>query len=73
MTDVTPPNAADIEEALRDVGDPELGVNIVDLGLLYGITHEGNSAIADMSADVSCMPIDRRHRRAGAPSGRDAP
>lgn len=41
MTDVTPPNAADIEEALRDVIDPELGVNIVDLGLLYGITHEG--------------------------------
>ncbi|MEW6878888.1 metal-sulfur cluster assembly factor [Trueperella pyogenes] len=57
MTDVTPPNAADIEEALRDVIDPELGVNIVDLGLLYGITHEGNSAIADMTLTSAACPL----------------
>ncbi|WP_461021058.1 metal-sulfur cluster assembly factor [Trueperella pyogenes] len=57
MTDVTPPNAADIEEALRDVIDPELGVNIVDLGLLYGITREGNSAIADMTLTSAACPL----------------
>ncbi|AHU88692.1 metal-sulfur cluster assembly factor [Trueperella pyogenes] len=57
VTDVTPPNAADIEEALRDVIDPELGVNIVDLGLLYGITHEGNSAIADMTLTSAACPL----------------
>ncbi|MBB3024570.1 FeS assembly SUF system protein [Trueperella pyogenes] len=57
MTDVTPPNVADIEEALRDVIDPELGVNIVDLGLLYGITHEGNSAIADMTLTSAACPL----------------
>ena len=34
----TPPNIADIEESLRDVVDPELGINVVDLGLIYGIT-----------------------------------
>jgi metal-sulfur cluster biosynthetic enzyme len=28
----------DIEEAMRDVVDPELGINVVDLGLVYGIT-----------------------------------
>ena len=28
---------ADIEEAMRDVVDPELGVNVVDLGLVYDI------------------------------------
>lgn len=28
----------DIREALMDVIDPELGFNIVDLGLIYGIT-----------------------------------
>ena len=28
---------ADIEEAMRDVVDPELGINVVDLGLVYDI------------------------------------
>ncbi|HZB67062.1 MAG TPA: iron-sulfur cluster assembly protein, partial [Ornithinibacter sp.] len=37
----TPANVADIEEALRDVVDPELGINVVDLGLVYGITVDG--------------------------------
>ena len=27
----------DVEEAMRDVVDPELGVNVVDLGLVYDI------------------------------------
>ena len=27
----------DILEALRDVVDPELGINVVDLGLIYGV------------------------------------
>ena len=27
----------DIEEALKDVVDPELGINVVDLGLVYGL------------------------------------
>ena len=26
---------ADVEEAMRDVVDPELGINVVDLGLVY--------------------------------------
>ena len=30
-----PPNVADVEEAMRDVVDPELGINVVDLGLVY--------------------------------------
>ncbi len=29
---------SDVEIALRDVFDPELGQNIIDLGLVYGIT-----------------------------------
>ena len=32
-----PPTVADVEEAMRDVIDPELGINVVDLGLVYGI------------------------------------
>ena len=31
---------ADIEEAMRDVVDPELGINVVDLGLVYDLNVE---------------------------------
>ena len=27
----------DLTEAMRDVVDPELGINVVDLGLVYGL------------------------------------
>ena len=37
----SPVNVADVEEAMRDVVDPELGINVVDLGLVYGITVDG--------------------------------
>lgn len=47
----------DIEEALRDVIDPELGINIVDLGLLYGVTVDGDSAIADMTLTSAACPL----------------
>jgi metal-sulfur cluster biosynthetic enzyme len=35
-----------IEEALKDVVDPELGVNVVDLGLIYDLSWDpDNSAL----------------------------
>ena len=54
---VTPPTDEDLVEALKDVIDPELGINIVDLGLLYGITLDGNSAIADMTLTSAACPL----------------
>ncbi len=46
-----PTNVEDVEEAMRDVVDPELGINVVDLGLLYDIRVEDKTAILDMPID----------------------
>ena len=43
MSDTAVPNdelLADLEEAMRDVVDPELGINVVDLGLVYDLNVE---------------------------------
>jgi metal-sulfur cluster biosynthetic enzyme len=48
----------DVEEALRDVVDPELGINVVDLGLVYGITiDEDNVAVVDMTLTSAACPL----------------
>ena len=48
----------DVEEAMRDVVDPELGVNVVDLGLVYGIdVDESNVAILDMTLTSAACPL----------------
>lgn len=52
------PNVADIEEALRDVIDPELGINIVDLGLIYGVNIEqGSNVVIDMTLTSAACPL----------------
>jgi metal-sulfur cluster biosynthetic enzyme len=54
----TPANVADVEEAMRDVVDPELGINVVDLGLVYGITVDGqNHAVIDMTLTSAACPL----------------
>jgi metal-sulfur cluster biosynthetic enzyme len=54
----TPPNVADVEEAMRDVVDPELGINVVDLGLVYGITVDGQGhAVIDMTLTSAACPL----------------
>ncbi len=54
----TPSNVADVEEALRDVVDPELGINVVDLGLVYGITVDPqNHALIDMTLTSAACPL----------------
>ena len=54
----SPVNVADVEEAMRDVVDPELGINVVDLGLVYGITVDGQGqAVIDMTLTSPACPL----------------
>ena len=49
---------ADVEEAMRDVIDPELGINVVDLGLIYGVViDQTNTAIIDMTLTSAACPL----------------
>jgi metal-sulfur cluster biosynthetic enzyme len=57
-TGVSPATVADVEEALRDVVDPELGINVVDLGLIYGVTiDQHNHAVIDMTLTSAACPL----------------
>jgi metal-sulfur cluster biosynthetic enzyme len=45
-------------EAMMDVVDPELGINVVDLGLVYGVTvDDGNVATVDMTLTSAACPL----------------
>ncbi|MDE1566042.1 metal-sulfur cluster assembly factor [Actinotignum schaalii] len=44
-------------EAMKDVIDPELGVNIVDLGLVYGVTTNGRHLHLDMTLTSPACPL----------------
>jgi metal-sulfur cluster biosynthetic enzyme len=47
----------DIEEAMRDVVDPELGINVVDLGLVYGLAVADRIATIDMTLTSAACPL----------------
>ena len=48
----------DILEALRDVVDPELGINVVDLGLVYDVLLDGaDRATLDMTLTSAACPL----------------
>jgi metal-sulfur cluster biosynthetic enzyme len=48
----------DVLEALRDVVDPELGINVVDLGLIYGVDVDAERiATIDMTLTSAACPL----------------
>ena len=57
-TDASADGAEHIFEAMRDVMDPELGINVVDLGLVYGVTvSEDKVATIDMTLTSAACPL----------------
>ena len=59
MTETTTkPSYDDVIEAMKDVVDPELGINVVDLGLVYGVTiDDDNAAVIDMTLTSAACPL----------------
>ena len=55
------PSEEDVLEAMKDVVDPELMVNVVDLGLVYGLKVEdgdaGSVALIDMTLTSAACPL----------------
>lgn len=47
----------DIMEALENVIDPELGIDIVNLGLIYGIEVEGSNCTVTMTLTTMGCPL----------------
>ncbi len=48
----------DLTEALKDVVDPELGINVVDLGLIYGLNLEDDNTLTiDMTLTSAACPL----------------
>ena len=48
----------DVTEAMKDVIDPELGINVVDLGLVYDVhLDEGTNLVIDMTLTSAACPL----------------
>ena len=64
-TDVPAPSGSastvtveEVTEALKDVVDPELGINVVDLGLVYGVhVDESSNCVVDMTLTSAACPL----------------
>ena len=60
VADTPKPRASedDITEAMKDVVDPELGINVVDLGLVYDLhLDEGSNLVIDMTLTSAACPL----------------
>jgi len=58
-TEQITPSEELILEALKEVNDPEIGINIVDLGLVYGTEVDANGkAVITMTLTTPACPLN---------------
>ncbi|HVK57818.1 MAG TPA: metal-sulfur cluster assembly factor [Candidatus Kapabacteria bacterium] len=57
---VSHPNEQTVRDALRQVIDPELDCNIVDLGLIYSIHIQGTKVSVAMTLTTPACPMQER-------------
>ena len=57
--ELSPAKYDEVIEALKDVIDPEIGVNIVDLGLIYGLeeSDDDGSLLINMTLTSAGCPL----------------
>ncbi len=53
----TLPDDAAVLDALRQVEDPEAGMNIVDLGLVYGVRVDAGMIAIDLTMTTAACPM----------------
>ena len=71
-------NEDEVKQALRTVEDPEAGMSVLDLGLVYGISLEAGKVVVDITMTSPACPasdyiVDEAAAaiRAVAPEGTD--
>lgn len=51
------PTAGQVRAVLHGVMDPELGINVVDLGLIYGVRVEEDRILVEMTLTTAACPL----------------
>lgn len=57
LQELSSANEIALRETLLKIADPEIGENIVDLGLVYGIEASNKSIIVDMTMTSPACPM----------------